>query len=139
MISESKVIVRYAETDQMGVVHHSNYPIWYEVARTDLIKKLGMTYTDIEKMGLLFPLLELKSKYIEPALYEDELIIKTSLKSFKGIKIVFEYSIYRNDGEKAINIGETIHALVTKEFKPVNVKKEFPELFKLLEDAVEKE
>lgn len=64
MISRSKIKVRYAETDQMGIAHHSNYPIWYEVARTDLMKKMGMTYTQIEEQGLIVPLLELQCKYL---------------------------------------------------------------------------
>ncbi|MFP4697361.1 MAG: acyl-CoA thioesterase [Eubacteriales bacterium] len=139
MISKSKVIVRYAETDQMGVVHHANYPIWYEIARTDFIKKIGITYTEMENMGLVVPLLELNIKYIEPAYYEDELIIEAILKKVAGLKMIFEYQIYRNNKIKPINIGQTVHAIVDKELKPINVKKEYPELYNSLIEAVEAE
>ena len=75
MISESKIIVRYQETDQMGIAHHSVYPVWFEVARTDFIKKLGITYSEIEKMGVMLPLTEVTCKYYKGTRYEDELTV----------------------------------------------------------------
>ena len=69
MISKSQVVVRYAETDQMGIAHHANYPIWYEIARTDLIKNIGMTYSEMEHMGVMTPLVELGCRYIGTAHY----------------------------------------------------------------------
>ena len=100
MISRSKIKVRYAETDQMGIAHHSNYPIWYEVARTDLMKKMGMTYTQIEEQGLIVPLLELQCKYISAAYFEDNLIVEASLKNATAVKLEFEYAIFREGDEK---------------------------------------
>ncbi len=138
MVSKSKVVVRYAETDQMGIAHHANYPIWYEVARTDLIKKMGMTYSEMEKQGLLFPLLELHSKYISAAYYEDELIVEVKVKNVAMVKIEFDYKIYREPDKKIINEGSTIHALVTKDLRPVNAKKVFPDVYQKLLDAVER-
>ena len=81
MTTETNLIVRYAETDQMGIVHHSNYPIWFEAARTDYIKKIGLPYSKIEERGLLLPLIELNCKYKGAARYEDEVVIKTKLKT----------------------------------------------------------
>lgn len=138
MISKSSIVVRYAETDQMGIAHHSNYPIWYEVARTDLMRKMGMTYTEMEQQGLMLPLIELQSKYISAAYYEDHLTVEVSLKSMSGVKMEIEYIVYREEREKPINIGRTIHALVGKDLRPVNVKREYPELYQKLISAVEK-
>jgi len=75
-ISETEIIVRYAETDRMGIVHHSNYPIWFEAARTDFIKNLGMSYSKIEERGFMLPLIELTCRYKGAARYEDRLIVK---------------------------------------------------------------
>jgi acyl-CoA thioester hydrolase len=137
MISRSNITVRYAETDQMGIAHHSNYPIWYEVARTDLIKKMGMTYSELEQQGLILPLLELQSKYIGAAYYEDKLIVEASVTSFSSLKMEFEYAIFREKEEKPINVGRTLHALLGKNLKPVNIKKEYPAVYQMLLEAVE--
>lgn len=72
MHARTKVTVRYAETDRMGIAHHSNYPIWYEIARNDYIKMFGISYTDMENAGVMTPLLNLSCHFGIPALYEDE-------------------------------------------------------------------
>ena len=76
---ETKITVRYAETDQMGVAHHSVYAVWYEVARTEFAKKYIIPYSEAEKMGIMMPVAELTSKYYKSAFYEDELTIKTEI------------------------------------------------------------
>ena len=95
MISQTKITVRYAETDQMGIVHHSVYPIWYEAARTEAIKKIGMTYSTLEKNGIMIPLVELNCKYIFPAEYEDILTIKVEIAKLTPARIVFQYQIFK--------------------------------------------
>jgi len=137
MISQSKITVRYAETDQMGIAHHSNYPIWYEVARNELIKKMGMSYRQLEGEGVIVPLVELQCKYLSAAYYEDKLIVEASLKSVSPVKLEFEYCIYREGEEKPINVGRTVHALVGKDFKPVNVRKMYPQIYQMLLSAME--
>lgn len=137
MISKSKITVRYAETDQMGIAHHSNYPIWYEVARTDLIKKIGMSYTEMENQGVSVPLIELQCKYIAAAFYEDELTIEAKVSNVTPVKLEFEYKIYKNGSSKPINTGRTLHALVNKDLRPVNVKKNYPDLYEKLTAAIE--
>ncbi len=137
MVGKSHIVVRYAETDRMGIAHHSNYPIWYEVARTELIKQMGMTYTEIEQQGLIMPLVELYSKYISAAYYEDRLIVQAELKKMAGAKLEIEYVIYRENDQTPINVGKTVHALVGRDLKPVNIKKEYPELYQKLLSAVE--
>lgn len=137
MISQSRIVVRYAETDQMGIAHHSNYPIWYEVARTELIKKMGLSYTQMEQKGVIVPLVELQCKYLSAAYYEDKLIVEVSLKSVSPVKLEFEYCIYREGEEKPINVGRTVHALVGKDLKPMNVRKMHPSIYQMLLTAME--
>ncbi len=127
----TEVIARYAETDQMGVVHHSVYPVWYEVARTEYIKNFGYTYSQIEEMGLMLPLRELNCKYILPAKYEDKIKITVELGKIGGAKIDFIYKLYNQD-DVLLNEGVTVHAWTDKNFKPVALKKHAPELYKSL-------
>jgi len=134
--SETKLVVRYAETDRMGIVHHSNYPIWFEAGRTDFIKKLGMPYSRIEEMGVLLPLIELKCSFKSAARYEDEITVKTSVKELSYSRIVFYYEVYRNGGQTPITTGETMHAWTNADLKPVNIKKYMPEIYDLLKTAI---
>ncbi len=140
MYTESKIVVRYAETDKMGIVHHSVYPIWYEVARTDFIKKvIGISYSEFEKMGIMTPIVELNSKYISPADYEDELLIKVFIRKLTPARIEFEYEVKKEQDEKIINKGYTVHAWVSKDLKPLNMKKKYPDLYEKLEKIEIKE
>lgn len=138
MITKTKLTVRYAETDQMAIVHHSNYPVWYEAGRTDFIKAMGMSYSQIEAEGILFPLLELHCKYIQAAKYEDVVIIETTLTKLSMVKAEFSYKVYRESDGVLLNTGSTIHGMVTKELRPVNMKKAKPEIYTLLEQALER-
>ncbi len=134
MLFETKIKVRYQETDQMGIAHHSVYPIWYEEARTNFIKFcLNISYSEIEKIGILFPLSKLNCKYIKPALYEDILIIHTFLKNISPVKLEFEYKIYKNN--ELINTGYTEHPFVNKDFKLINLKKQNLELYNIINSA----
>lgn len=138
MISETKITVRYAETDQMGIVHHSVYPIWYEAARTEAIKKIGMTYSSLEKNGIMTPLAELNCKYISPAQYEDVLTIKVEISKLTPARIVFNYQVFKEGEDKPINTGSTVHAWVGKDLKPINLKRQFPEIFEKVSKLINK-
>lgn len=138
MTTKTKLTVRYAETDQMAIVHHSNYPVWYEAGRTDFIKAMGMSYTQIEAEGVLFPLLELHCKYIQAAKYEDLVIIETTLTKLSIVKAEFSYKVYRESDGVLLNTGRTIHGMVTKELRPINMKKEKPEIYAMMEQALDK-
>lgn len=138
MISETKIVVRYAETDKMGIVHHSVYPIWYELARTEAIKKIGMTYSSLEKNGIMTPLAELNCKYILPAEYEDVLTIKVEISKLTPARIVFNYQVFKVGIENPINTGTTTHAWVGKDLRPVNLKKQFPDIYERVSLLVEK-
>ena len=103
----TKIRVRYSETDQMGYVYNGNYAQYYEVGRVEMLRSLGMTYVSMEHSGVMMPLLELKCKFIKPALYDQELTIKTTVKDRPGVRIHFDYEIY-NGEQELINIGSTI-------------------------------
>lgn len=133
MISKSIVIVRYAETDKMGIVHHSVYPIWYELARTDLSKQAGFPYSKMEEEGLMLPLVELNCKYYSPAYYGDELIVTATVSKLTPARIVFAYEVYRPGENKPINTGYTVHAIVNTDMKPVNSKKLYPRIYEAME------
>jgi acyl-CoA thioester hydrolase len=135
-VSETALTVRYAETDQMGIVHHSNYPIWFEAGRTDFIRKMGLPYSKIEENGALLPLLELKCLFKEAARYEDEIVVRTSLKEYNGIRLTFYYEVYLPRTGKVITEGETVHAWTNRELRPVNLKKFRPEIHELVMRAV---
>ena len=106
--SETKVRVRYAETDQMGIVYHSNFFLYYEVARAESIRHLGYTYSDMEKMGVIMPVVEVQSRFLRPALYDDLLTIKTILRELPvHHKIEFHHEIY-NENEELLVTGKVI-------------------------------
>lgn len=132
--STTKLKVRYAETDQMKVVHHSNYYVYFETAREDFIMGSGISYKDIEDIGIMMPLIETQCKYIEGAKYADELIIETTLEEISPIKIVLQYKVIREKDNKIISKGRTVQAFVNKEnFKVLNIKRKNPELWDKIE------
>ncbi len=126
--------VRYAETDRMGIVHHSNYPVWFEVGRTEYIKKFGISYSCIESKGIILPLLELKCKYINSSTYEDKIIVRTSIKSYSKTRLNFYYEVFKEqDMKNPITIGETAHVWTNTSLKPLNLERHFPELYHIIE------
>lgn len=133
MHSKTYITVRYAETDRMGIAHHSNYPVWYEVGRTDFIKMFGMTYTEMEAAGVMIPLINLTCHFGLPALYEDRLIVRTWCIHMTAARVQFAYSVKRieDDGtETELGYGTTEHGFVdSKTFRPTNAKKRLPELY----------
>ena len=137
MITNTKITVRYAETAQMGIAHHSNYAVWFEAGRTDLIKASGMTYSDMEKHGVIVPLLSLECHYKKAAFYEDELIIESRLTKVTNTKLEFEYRVLKEDTQELISTGKTVHGMVAHDLTPIRMKKEQPQIFAMLQAAVE--
>ncbi len=128
--TETKIRVRYGETDQMGYVYYGNYPLYYEVARTDMIKKIGWTYGEMEKSGVMMPVASLNVKYIRPAFYDDELTVKVTVKNMPTKKMEFEYEVF-NEQKKLINKGNTTLVFVDmKTGKLINPPKEFTDKLK---------
>ena len=136
VITSSEIIVRYQETDQMGIVHHSVYPIWYEVARTNYCKEMGLRYSKMETMGIMTPIYEVHSYYKSPARYDDILTVYTAVKRLTPYRIEFQYEIFKE--KQLIHHGETVHVWVdSNEFKPLNLKKHFPDVYALIESTIE--
>ena len=107
-ISETTVRVRYAETDQMNVVYHGNYAQYFEVGRAESIRKMGLTYKDMEAMGISMPIIEWQAKFIRPAHYDDLLTIKTLLKELPtDHRIEFHQEVY-NEKEKLLTTGKVV-------------------------------
>jgi len=98
--------VRYGETDQMGFVYYGLYAQFYEVGRVEMIRSLGLTYKSFEDSGIMMPVLEMNSKYLKPARYDDLLKIHTQLIQYPKARIYFQYKIYNEEGE-LLNLGET--------------------------------
>ena len=119
--TETKIRVRYGETDKMGYVYYGNYPLYYEVGRSDMIRKLGWSYSKMEEEGIIMPVLELNVKYIRPAFYDNELTVKTIITELPSTRIKFDYELY-NEDKKLINKGNTTLVFVNEETKkPISV------------------
>ena len=123
------LIVRYGETDQMGVVHHSNYLRYFEVARLEWLSVLGVSYASMEKEGLIMPVIDVKVTYKTPALFDDSLTIYIFLSELPRVKIIFFYEI-KNQRDEIVCTGETTLAFLNaKTRKPVRCPEEFGALF----------
>jgi acyl-CoA thioester hydrolase len=116
--SSSRIRVRYAETDQMGVAWHGNYLAWFEVGRTDLLRGLGLSYRELEAQGLRLPVVELSARFTRPARYDDVLEIRTRLASLGGARLAFEYEVVRDGTQETLATGNTTHASVDPEGRP---------------------
>lgn len=121
METQSIIRVRYSETDMMGIVHHSRYYPWFEVGRNDFIRQIGMSYSEMEKRGILLPLIETHAKYILPLRYDDEIRLITRMSKLGAACCEFSYEIYKED--ELCCRGRTLHAITDKDIKPYNLKK----------------
>lgn len=127
-INENAFRVRYIETDQMGIVYHSNYYVWFDMGRTEFIRSLGLSYGELEERGLLIPILETHCIYKKAARYDELITVKTYLSELKGVRIMFKYEVY-NENDELLAHGSTVQAFVDKSLKPLNVKKAFPDVY----------
>ncbi len=134
MASFSEITVRYAETDCMGVVHHAVYPIWFEVARTDYIKAVGMSYSEMEQRGIMLPVIEITCRYRLPAKYDDTLVVKAEVSRLTQAKIEFCYTVTKKGSEEVLCTGTSSHGFVdAKSFRPISFKKAMPEMYEKME------
>ncbi len=138
MISTTTLTVRYAETDQMGIVYHTNYGIWYEIARTNYIKDLGYNYSEMEKQGILLPVVDLNIHYISPTYYDDLIKIETTVSKLSGVKIEFSYKTYRNSETTPVNTGSSVHAFVGSDMNIMNFKRKHSNIYTAINNSIEK-
>lgn len=109
--NETKIRVRYGETDQMGVVYHANYAVYFEVGRTEWLRQFGLSYSAMEGEGIMLPVISLQINYKNSARYDDVLKVKTKLKKMPTASIEFEYEL-RNDNDELLATGSTILAFI---------------------------
>lgn len=107
-----QIRVRYKETDAMGVVHHSNYVNYYEVARTEMLREFGTSYKEVEELGVMMPVMEVSMKYFTPARYDDMLRVRTTLSELPQARMIFEHEIFNQDGD-LVNRGRVVLAFMS--------------------------
>jgi acyl-CoA thioester hydrolase len=131
MISETRVRVRYAETDQMGVVYHSNYFIWFEIGRVELIRQLGFAYRDMEQGdGLFIAVVDARCRYKAPARYDDEVIVRTHLTNVRESVVHFGYELVRANDDELLAEGETTHIVTDAQMKTTPLPKKYLKAFR---------
>jgi acyl-CoA thioester hydrolase len=125
----SRLRVRYAETDQMGVVYYANYLVWFEVGRTDWLRQTGWVYRDMERDGISLPVIEAHCEYRQPALYDDEITVTTLATLVTPIRIQFDYEVTRGGHETIVASGYTVHAALDASGKPRRLPSRVREMF----------
>src|ERR1051326_7680092 len=136
MINETRVRVRYAETDQMGVAYHSNFLIWFEVGRVELLRQIGFDYRDMEKQdGCYIAVVDARCRYKSPARYDDELLVRTKLSNVRGSLIHFDYEVRRAGEDTLLAEGETVHIVTDAAMKVRTLPEKYAAAFR---EAVEK-
>lgn len=126
--SKNIVKVRYGETDQMGVVYHGNYAQYFEIARIEWLHKIGISYKELEKQGIMLPVVSLTTQFKRPAYFDDELTIITTLTKIPTAKIEFQYEVY-NQKNELTTTGSTVLVFVAKEnMKPIKCPQEILDL-----------
>jgi len=115
--AQAEVVVRYAETDMMGVVYHGSYLPWFEVGRTHLLRQHGVVYRQLEAEGFFLPVLEVGVRYLRPARYDDTITIVTTLREKPVLRIRLDYEVRR--GDELLATGQTTHAFIDRNGRPV--------------------
>ena len=135
-VCEVRLRVRYAETDQMGVVYHANHFIWFEVGRVELLRQLGLSYRDMElNDGCFIAVVDARCRYKAPARYDEEIIVRTHLKNVRGSLVHFGYELVRGEDNTVLADGETMHIVIDKEMKITAIPEKY---LAILRTAMEK-
>jgi acyl-CoA thioester hydrolase len=122
--------VRYAETDQMGIVYYANYLVWFEIGRTDFCRQMGFAYRDMEREdGLFIMVAEARCRYKAPARYDDEILVRTCLSSCRKRVLVFGYEVHREASDEMLAEGETVHVITDREGHPRALPEKYREMF----------
>lgn len=130
MVNETRLRVRYAETDQMGVAYHSNYLVWFEVGRVELMRQLGFAYKDMEaRDGCYIAVVEARCRYKAPARYDDELLVRTRLRNVRGSLVRFGYEIVRQPDGTLLAEGETTHLVTDAQMQRRTLPQKYQQAF----------
>ena len=127
---ETRLRVRYAETDKMGVVYHSNFVIWFEVGRVELLRQLGFQYSEMETADdCHIPVVDLRVRYKSPAQYDDEIVVRTQIKNVRSSLLHFSYEILREADRALLATGETMHIIVNSKLERTAMQKKYMRAF----------
>jgi acyl-CoA thioester hydrolase len=130
-VNETRIRVRYAETDQMGVVYHANHFIWFEVGRVELLRQFGFSYKDMEREDDCYiAVVDARCRYRAPVHYDDEVVVRTYLKHVRGKLIHFGYEMRNADTGKLLAEGETIHVVANSEMKTRVLPEKYLKVFR---------
>ncbi|MGA3350279.1 MAG: thioesterase family protein [Candidatus Sulfotelmatobacter sp.] len=130
-VNETRLRVRYAETDKMGVVYHSNHFVWFEVGRVELLRQLGFSYRDMEdKDGRFIAVVEAKCRYRAPVRYDEEVLIRTTLSNVRDSVIHFAYELIRASDSSLIAEGETTHIVTNENMKVAVLPEKYLKAFR---------
>lgn len=129
----------YYETDQMGIIHHSNYIRWFEEARLHYMKELGLPYDELERMGIIIPVLSVECRYRQPVRYDETVRIHMSITKFNGVKMRAVYEVRDEKTNELRAEGASEHGFVDRDFKPVRMKRDYPEVYDMLSACVVQE
>jgi acyl-CoA thioester hydrolase len=127
--STSRVRVRYAETDKMGVVYYANYFVWFEVGRTDLLRDADWSYRAMETDGVILPVIEAHCDYKQPARYDDEIEVRTTAELVSPVRVAFAYHVVRPADEALLAEGRTVHAALDRDGRPCRLPERVRSLF----------
>jgi acyl-CoA thioester hydrolase len=127
---ETRLRVRYAETDKMGVVYHSNFVIWFEVGRVELLRQLGFQYSEMETADdCHIPVVDLRVRYKSPAQYDDEIVVRTQIKNVRSSLLHFSYEILREADRALLATGETMHIIVNSKLERTALPEKYMQAF----------
>ena len=116
--------VRYGDTDKLGISYYANYFVWFEAARTEYFRALGLPYTECEKKGYFLPVVETQAKYYAPSTYDDLVIVRTSVSQVRMSSLRFEYKVLQKKNQTPVASGYSVHVFVDRNFAPVRVPAE---------------
>jgi acyl-CoA thioester hydrolase len=131
MVNETRIRVRYAETDQMGLVYHANHFIWFEVGRVELLRQLGFSYKDMEREDNCFiAVVDARCRYKAPAHYDDEILVRTYLKNVRESLIHFGYELVRPTDNTLLAEGETTHIVADAQMRKATLPEKYLQAFR---------
>ncbi len=129
MICETSIATRYPDVDKMGIAHHAVYPLWYEIARMEIMAKIGFPYQDMDSLGINPAMVNLNIQYLAPAYYPDSLLIKTKVKSYAPKKLELEYELFRSGETAPLSTATSFHIWTGPDMKSLNLEEKLPEIY----------
>lgn len=131
VVNETRIRVRYAETDRMGVVYHSNHFVWFEIGRVELLRQLGFSYLDMEeKDGCYIAVIDARCRYKAPTYYDDEVVVRTHLAYLRESLVQFGYELLRASNGDLLAEGDTTHIVVDKQMRKISIPEKYLAAFR---------